>query len=500
MGSFNKQEKRLSRILVIVSLLLSACATYQVTPLNNNSLEEVLKPPDTKTILVKARNIKHPILRPIKINLSDGLSPDEAAVIAVIVNPTLRAERDRASVARAQLLEAGLLPNPQLSFSMDIPSGGDTTDTVTGYGIGFGIDLRSLITRDARVEAAKRKLSSVNLEVAWKEWQVAEAAKMHLYHLYYLEKLKGIAKKKLTLSDKMLEVMKEAVMEGEKTSADLMDMETKLRETQTTLTDIDRETKKERILLNRDMGLPPDRVLPLQSDIKDPFLCSKPSYNELMDSLYSRPDILALKEAFRAEDARLRVAILSRFPDIGIGFDYSMGTDRLITIGPSITIDLPFFDHAQGRVAMQKATMKEVFDRYAARVFKARSDLMEIISDMGFIKKKLHTLQGLINSLKQQCQTYRELLKEGMTDRIHYYSVCSRVISEQMKETRLKQLLTDMEVGLEIVSGRYTQTEQSQYTCHRTVEGGEINSEFPVVLPRGSSLPSGLSRAVSLDR
>ncbi len=444
--------------LVAVSLLQS-CATYQAKTLRRADIEASLRPPDNQTILVKAERIRHPILRPIRIDLKDGLGPDEAAVVAVIVNPALRAERDRAGIARAQLIQAGLLPNPQLSLSMDIPSGGDTTDTVTGYGLGLGIDLRSLITRGARRKAAEKELSSVNLEVAWKEWQVAEAAKMHLYHIYYLNRLRDLAKRALSLADENLNAMKEAVLAGERISADLSDMEVRVKDAVTTLTDIEMKTKKETLLLKRAMGFPPDRVIPLQKKIKNPFLCRTPEPEELLNSLYSRPDILALREAYSAEDARLREAILSRFPDIGIGIGYSRGTDGLITIGLSISIELPLFDHAQGRVALRKATMKEVFDRYVARVFEARSEVMELISDMGFIKRKLHTLRNLINYLKGQCQTYGELLKVGMTDKLHYYDVCSRLISEEIKEIKLKELLTDMGIGIETASGRYFQTE-----------------------------------------
>ncbi len=447
------------RFSLLLLLLLSACASYRPVPPDRTLIENALKPPDLKILVIKAANIRHPILRPVKLNLDDGLSPDEAAVIAVIINPTLRADRDRAEVAGAQILQAGLLPNPQLSLSLDIPSGGDTTDTTTGYGLGLGIDLRSLITRGARVSAAKMQLSSVNLGIAWKEWQVAEAAKLHLYRLYYLEHLHDLAKRAVGLAKKDLMAVKDAINAGESTSMEMDDMDVKLKDKEALLKDIDREIFRERLLLNKTMGLRPEMQLPLEREIKNPFLCSIPSSKQLLKSLYSRPDILALKEAYRAEDARLKVAILSRFPDIGIGFDYSRGTDRLITTVPSITIELPFFDHAQGRVATRKATLQEAFDRYTERLFQARHDVVKLSSEMGFLKQKLHILQALIGTLKQQCQDYRELLKEGMIDRMQYYRLCSRILSEQMREVRMKMLLTDMGIALEIASGRYLQTE-----------------------------------------
>ena len=75
-------------------------------------------------ISLQAQNIAHPILKPIHFDAGNGLSPDEAAILAVLVNPSLRSERDRRSVACAQLLQAGLLPNPQFTYAPEFPTAG----------------------------------------------------------------------------------------------------------------------------------------------------------------------------------------------------------------------------------------------------------------------------------------------------------------------------------------------------------------------------------------
>jgi hypothetical protein len=41
---------------------------------------------------MEASQLKHSVLRPVEINLQNGISPDEAAVLAALLNPALRAE------------------------------------------------------------------------------------------------------------------------------------------------------------------------------------------------------------------------------------------------------------------------------------------------------------------------------------------------------------------------------------------------------------------------
>src|SRR5207247_2811730 len=48
----------------------------------------------------------------LSIDLRRGIGPDDAATIALYSNPALRAIRDRRGLASAQLIQAGILPNP----------------------------------------------------------------------------------------------------------------------------------------------------------------------------------------------------------------------------------------------------------------------------------------------------------------------------------------------------------------------------------------------------
>src|SRR5262249_16241151 len=74
----------------------------------------------------------------LSLDLGRGIGPDEAAAIALYSNPALRAIRDRRGLAAAQLIRAGILPNPSVSYARDFVSGGETTGATTAYNIKAG--------------------------------------------------------------------------------------------------------------------------------------------------------------------------------------------------------------------------------------------------------------------------------------------------------------------------------------------------------------------------
>lgn len=123
--------------LITLFFSLSGCAQYQSQPLTKDAIEQQLQTPDIQQLTIRATEIKHPLLKPVAFNLRDGLSPDEAAVVAVLLNPHLRVARDQHNIANAQLLKAGLLPDPQLSYTFAAPSGGTDLGMNNAFGVGL---------------------------------------------------------------------------------------------------------------------------------------------------------------------------------------------------------------------------------------------------------------------------------------------------------------------------------------------------------------------------
>src|SRR5207247_2119792 len=114
---------RLIRIGCLSLWLTAGCTKYEPLRLSAGAVEAKLSLPPADRVTVAVSELRHPILKPLAIDLTRAISPDQAAVLAVVLHPDLRADRDARNLAAAQLLQAGLLPNPQLVAGVDFPHG-----------------------------------------------------------------------------------------------------------------------------------------------------------------------------------------------------------------------------------------------------------------------------------------------------------------------------------------------------------------------------------------
>jgi len=239
-------------------VVASGCSLYHAKPLTAAAVEGNLKVPPTAVLQMEASKLRHPVLRPVKIDLRNGVNPDEAAVLAVLLNPALRADRDRRGLATAQLVQAGVLPNPQISYGRDFVVGGNTAGAITAYGFGASWDVTSLITLLPKIESARANVRSVDLDVAWVEWQAAQAARTAVFKVATLEAQLAAAQEADRALHENVATLKKAVDLHEKTILDLSAAESTSEDARLTALGLKQELAKERLALNRAMGFPPN--------------------------------------------------------------------------------------------------------------------------------------------------------------------------------------------------------------------------------------------------
>jgi outer membrane protein, heavy metal efflux system len=195
-------------ILFLLFLIpLSGCASYHPLPLSHSNIEQRLRIPAAKA--------------PVPVNLQSGLDPDQAAILAVILSPKLRADRDRRGLAAAQLIQAGILPNPSIGYTLDPVTGGNSAHTVPAYGFTGSWDVSALVSHGAKVAAARANLRAISLDVAWTKWQTAVAAKSALYRVVALEEELDRAKQIASDQQQTVDTLQAAVDRHEKSVVDL---------------------------------------------------------------------------------------------------------------------------------------------------------------------------------------------------------------------------------------------------------------------------------------
>ena len=409
-----------------------------------------------EAIRVQAKEIQHPVLKPVEFDIRNGLSPDEAAILAVLANPKLRASRGQRKLAAAQLLQAGILPNPQFSYSLNPPTGGATQGTVNAFNFGLSWEITSIIARDAKIAAAKADAVSVDLDVAWQEWQTAQAAKLQVFHLFFLDQQLAVARTEEEGLRANLDLVRRAADLGFVTMVDLAAAEAALQKIHASVLTTEQQREQERLALNQSLGFPAEETIPLEQNIAPPALKTLPSVQELEHGLEQwRLDLLALKSGYESEEQRLRAAILNQFPKINIGFSHAGDNTNVITTGFAIAIDLPLFDRNQGAIAVENATRAKLFDEYVARLFETQADVARIFANMDSLQRQIEAAEKAIPILQNVVESYRMALLQGNADVLTYYNARADLITRQMELVDLKRQLADMYVALEIATGGY---------------------------------------------
>lgn len=443
----------------LLSLILSGCATYHVLPISPAVVAASLQAPDMTRVRIAVGKLHHPLLPPLDFDDRDGLSPGESALMALITNPALRAIRDRHGVASAQLLQAGILPNPQLSYSLDVPLGTPIPDStygkVQGLGLGLDWDIRALFSRGARLDAAKAHAQSVDLQIAWQEWQVAQSARLHSYRI-------GLARQRLRLAQgaqKVLQNWQDAVKKGIalgiRTQRDLMNVASDLHVARLRSISARASLGAERLALNRALGVPPGQIVPLQRAFPVQ-MTDVSSATELFGAVESRRlDLVALKLGYESQEASLRASIRSQFPGIRIGLTALRDTDNVPTIGPELSIDLPIFDHNQGRIAMARASRKQLLDEYLARIFVARSNIFRLVAALHAVGRQLKSSAIFLTRQQRGLQQYGWAVRSGQLDRFSYYRAKIKLSEQQLRQVDLYQKQINLGIALEIASGRF---------------------------------------------
>lgn len=456
---------------------LSGCAAYRPMPITSETVHAGLAPPDMNEVRLRANGFIHPLLKPVPFDERDGLSPDEAAILAIIANPTLRAVRDRRGIASAQLLQAGILPNPQLSYDLGIPVGGDAQGKINAFGFGLGWDITSLLARGARLGAARAHASSVDLDVAWREWQVAEAARLHAYRIIIAKERLAAARQAEAFFQRLWKDVKRGVSLGVKTRLDLAAAETGRQDARAQALTARSTMNLERLAFNRALGLPSEGMIYLEKDVVPQLKQCPPAEALFKNAEAERLDLLALKLGYQSQEARVRGAVRAQFPKINLGLTSGRDTDGIKTVGVGLSIELPFFDRNQGRIAKERASRKQLFDEYIARLFEARSDINRLVAAIEATRRQITGIDKSLAAQRAFAENCRHAANDGQLDVFSYYKAAGSLYKKQIQTIELEQRMIDLGIALEIASGRYGLVRETRRRAkkHGRAAGMEIS-------------------------
>jgi outer membrane protein TolC len=443
-------------IPLTITCILLGCSHYKPKPLTNETIQNQLQTPTAQQLTTQAAQIKHLLLKPITFNLQDGLSPNEAAIMAVLRNPELRAVRDKHGIANAQLLQAGLLPNPTLSYNFAALTGGLDQGKVTGFGLGLAWEITSLITQSNRITAATAEQQAVDLQIAWQEWQIAQAAKTAVYKLIAYTKQQGLLEEMALRLQSNCTLMQQASAKGLVTELEFVAASTAQNGLDLRLQALRLQKNQQQQRLNRALGLKPDESIKLEQNLVLTDEVIAPTYGKLTNGLTNRRlDLVALQQAYKNQDEQVHISVLQQFPKISIGFTQTKNNSNYYTAGAGVSVTLPIFDQNQAQISLAEATRQQLFDEYTNRVFQSNADIAELLITITSLNQQIQSLNLAIPDMENLVNTYKQAIEVGQVDVLTYYSAWNSLTDKNIELISLQLQLAEARIALEIASGNY---------------------------------------------
>jgi len=296
---------------------------------------------------------------PPDASIEDGLTSQEAVSIALWNSPSFQAALADLGLARADLVEAGLLRNPVLSLLF--PVGPKQLE----WTLLFPFD--ALWQRPRRVAAARLNAQAVGERLVWDALTlVAQTRTAHADAL--------IAERRLQLTIENADLVQRlaGISEARLRAGDISDLEARSARSdaarvQVVRRAVEHDRNLARLTLAATLGLDTlaDRLRPVPGGgMVDPSTCGTEAA-QLEDALASRPDVRAAEigieaAAQRARWERSRVVTL-----IGL-LDANGKGEEGFEMGPGVTLDLPIFSRNQGAIGRADVEVERASRQYAA--------------------------------------------------------------------------------------------------------------------------------------
>ena len=414
---------------------LAACAAAGSRPLPG----EPSSAASIADLKVDASSLRLDPLKTIVIDARDGLDPDEIAVLAVLNSPDLRAKRAAAKVSDAQVFDAGLLPDPQITLGADFPA---TQGASLAYSLAAALDIQALLTRSAGLASARSSARQSDLDLLWSEWRTAQQARQLAWTAMADEARAGLLHRVRDEAHDRAEKTRRAMGRGDISgTVAASDLAVEL-DAQAQLTTAEHDAAKARLDLNALLDLKPEVRAPLAPGRGGATYDAAALADAARKVADRRPDLLALKAGYAAEDSRLRQSILSQFPLQSVSANHARDNSDISSNGVSGTFALPIFNGNRGKVAIEKATREQLHEEYQARLDQTEAEVANAQNELASAGRAVQALEVSVPRLEALADQAVAAYARGDIDSGAYLALVQNALSRRadLEDKRLAAL------------------------------------------------------------
>jgi len=293
--------------------------------------------------------------------LADGrpIAEDEAVALALWNNAAFREALVEIDLTRADLIQAGLLPNPEFLYYFPAP------EKPFRYLIDFAME--SVWLRPIRLKAAAAENQRACARLTQLALDLIRDTRQAYADLQFAADRLRVADRGVAVRQLVRDLAEERFKAGTGSQVDVSTATIDyLQATQDqTRARYEVTVAGERI---RNLTGLSDTAFPLLPD-NTPFehRTEQPVEELVAEAVRSRPDAAAVDNAVQAAEHRVRFARLGWFRFLGI-LDATTGTVTDHAFGPGLRVTIPIFNRNQGGIARAKADL-EMLDRRRRTVY-----------------------------------------------------------------------------------------------------------------------------------
>ena len=431
-------------------MTLGGCAVYRPAPLDAET-GRILAQPDLDAAADAAARLKHPRLAPVRIDLSQPLTPEALGLIAVVENPDLKAARAKARVAQAQVFAAGLLPDPVITLGADhILSGPDHTDPRL---VSIALDLNAVRERSVYIAVARGARDQARADLAWQEWQTASQAKLLAARIGGLETIAAIDAESHARADSLLSRVLTAAARGDVKADEVEGRRLAAADAADKARQAERDLGAARLDLNKLLGLQPDTVLRIA-----PAPAPAPAVVLDTEALFGRArterlDLQALRSGYASQEAGVHKAVLDQFPNLQLTITRQVDTTGNQLIGPSVNFTLPLWNRNQGGIAVARATREQLRAEYAARLFATRADIAALVDGLAVERRQRAEIAAQVEPLIPIVRATEAAARRGDVADAAADAARQSLADKRLTLAALDQAIAEQTTALELAVG-----------------------------------------------
>jgi outer membrane protein, heavy metal efflux system len=294
-----------------------------------------------------------PAIVPEALEAGAPLTEEQAVVLALWNNALFHEQLVELDLTKADLVQAGLLPNPEFVYFWPAP------DKPLKYAL--ELPLEAIWLRPIRVKAATAETERAAARLTQLALDLIRDTRQAYADLQLAHDRVAVAERAVDLRERILQLAEGRLKAGDASELDVSTARVDVRQAQQDLTRVRYEVPVAEERVRNLLGLSASSVELFPDNLPHDARPAPPVEELVAEAVARRPDVDAANRAVAAADERARVARLGWVRLLGI-LDATSGKNTGHEFGPAVRVTVPLFNRNQGGIARAEAE-REQLDR-----------------------------------------------------------------------------------------------------------------------------------------